>query len=84
MAKIIIHQERITDEKKLNAQFPFGTGALNLGEVVLHEGKVTDVKKLQALCPFGAIDYVNGELSINAACRMCRICIKKAESECLQ
>ena len=79
MAKIIIHQERITDEKKLNAQFPFGTGALNLGEVVLHEGKVTDVKKLQALCPFGAIDYVNGELSINAACRMCRICCKKSD-----
>ena len=74
MAKIVIHQEKITDEKKLNTLFPFGTGDLNLSDVVLHEGRVTDVKKLQALCPFGAIEYANGELSINAGCRMCRIC----------
>lgn len=60
MAKIVIHQEKITDEKKLNTLFPFGTGDLNLSDVVLHEGRVTDVKKLQALCPFGAIEYANG------------------------
>mgnify|MGYP000586277773 CR=1 FL=1 len=79
MAKIVIHQEKITDEKKLNTLFPFGTGDLNLSDVVLHEGRVTDVKKLQALCPFGAIEYANGELSINAGCRMCRICCKKSD-----
>ena len=43
MAKIVIHQEKITDEKKLNTLFPFGTGDLNLSDVVLHEGRVTDV-----------------------------------------
>lgn len=79
MAKIVIHQEKITDEKKLNTLFPFGAGDLNLSDVVLHEGRVTDVKKLQALCPFGAIEYANGELSINAGCRMCRICCKKGD-----
>lgn len=33
MAKIVIHQEKITDEKKLNTLFPFGTGDLNLSDV---------------------------------------------------
>lgn len=79
MPKIIIHQEKITDEKKLKSLFPFGAGEINLSDVILHNGKVTDVRKLQALCPFQAIDCINGELSINAGCRMCRICCKKSD-----
>lgn len=33
--------------------------------------------QLAALCPFGAIESLDGKLSINAGCRMCRLCIKK-------
>jgi electron transfer flavoprotein alpha subunit len=29
------------------------------------------------LCPFNAMENKNGELSINAACKMCKICVKK-------
>jgi electron transfer flavoprotein alpha subunit len=29
------------------------------------------------LCPFSAMENKNGELSINAACKMCKICVKK-------
>jgi len=29
------------------------------------------------LCPFGAFDYENGVLSVNAACKMCSLCVKK-------
>jgi electron transfer flavoprotein alpha subunit len=31
---------------------------------------------LMAICPFTAIEYTGGWLSINAACRMCNLCVK--------
>jgi electron transfer flavoprotein alpha subunit len=30
-----------------------------------------------SLCPFNAMEDKNGELAINAACKMCKICVKK-------
>lgn len=33
-------------------------------------------EKLVSLCPFGAITYENGKLDINAACKMCRSCVR--------
>ena len=32
---------------------------------------------LARLCPFGAIHWEDGSLSIDAGCRMCRLCVKK-------
>ena len=34
-------------------------------------------KALQGLCPFGAISYENGKLDINAACKSCKMCVRK-------
>ncbi|ERJ11726.1 electron transfer flavoprotein subunit alpha/FixB family protein [Haloplasma contractile] len=34
-------------------------------------------KQLMELCPFNAFEYDNGVLSINAACKMCKLCVKK-------
>ncbi|MCL2538980.1 MAG: electron transfer flavoprotein subunit alpha/FixB family protein [Oscillospiraceae bacterium] len=34
-------------------------------------------KTLIELCPFSAFEYENGVLIINAACRMCSLCVKK-------
>jgi len=31
---------------------------------------------LVKICPFSAISYENGELTISAACKMCRLCVK--------
>lgn len=46
--------------------------------LVIHQEKITDAKALQKLCPFGAIDVDDaGQVAINAACKMCRICVKK-------
>ena len=36
-----------------------------------------EAARLQKLCPFGAIDYADGTVSINAACKACKICVKK-------
>lgn len=35
---------------------------------------------LQKLCPFDAFEYQDKYLSINAACKMCKLCIKKGPS----
>ena len=34
-------------------------------------------KALVELCPFGAINYENGKLEINAACKTCKMCVRK-------
>ncbi len=34
-------------------------------------------KSLVEICPFKAISYENGTLSINSACKACKLCVKK-------
>ena len=34
-------------------------------------------EELVALCPFGAIEYTDGKLNINAACKTCKMCVNK-------
>ena len=30
------------------------------------------------ICPFGALEIINGEVTVNAGCRMCGLCVKKS------
>ena len=48
-------------------------------ELVIHQELInTDViKKLEKICPFGAFTIENGRLGVNAACKMCGLCVKK-------
>jgi electron transfer flavoprotein alpha subunit len=48
-----------------------------MAEIIVHHDKLSGTGNLAALCPFGAIEVVKGCVSISAACRMCRLCIKK-------
>lgn len=36
-------------------------------------------KKLVDLCPFKAISYENGELDINAGCKLCKMCVRNSD-----
>ena len=45
--------------------------------LVIHQEKVEDPQVLVDICPFGAMEEKDGKLSINAACKMCRLCVKK-------
>ena len=45
--------------------------------LVIHQEKIPDPRALTALCPFGALEEREGRVSVNAACKMCRICVKK-------
>lgn len=45
----------------------------------IHPERITPeaARELVGLCPFSAIQYENGKLEINAACKMCRMCVRK-------
>lgn len=51
-----------------------------MARLVVHQDKIQDVGALVKMCPFSAIELINGEVTINGACRMCRICVKKGPS----
>ena len=50
-------------------------GKLIINQSLVNSGNAESVIKL---CPFGAISYEGGELSISAACKMCKLCAKKS------
>ena len=47
--------------------------------ILIHKENITPevAKSLLSICPFGAMEYSDGQLSINAACKNCKLCIKK-------
>lgn len=48
-----------------------------MAKLVINQEKVGNIEELINLCPFGALEDNNGNLEINAACKMCKICVKK-------
>ena len=48
-----------------------------MGKLIVHQDKITDIKALTALCPFGAMEDKDGKLEISAACKLCKLCVKK-------
>ncbi|MBU5484863.1 electron transfer flavoprotein subunit alpha/FixB family protein [Clostridium sp. MSJ-11] len=50
-----------------------------MGKLMINQSMLNDkiIKELIDICPFKAFEENNGELSINAACKMCKLCIKK-------
>ncbi len=44
----------------------------------IHQNKISDPQAVIKICPFGALELKeNGEVDINAACKLCKICVKK-------
>ena len=48
-----------------------------MAKIVINQDLITNPDDLIKICPFGAIEYDNNYLSINAACKMCNLCVKK-------
>lgn len=50
-----------------------------MGYIKINQDKIDQeiAEKLKKLCPFNAFDYVDEYLSINASCRVCKICVNK-------
>lgn len=48
-----------------------------MAKILIHQEKITDKHAVMTLCPFSAIQDSEGGLEINAACKMCKICVRK-------
>lgn len=48
-----------------------------MAKLVLHPEKIEDNQVLIDICPFGAMEEKDGVLTINAACKMCKLCVRK-------
>ncbi len=50
-----------------------------MGKLVINKNLVNDASAaaLVKICPFGAITYEDGKVDISAACKMCKLCVKR-------
>ncbi len=48
-----------------------------MSQIIINQDRIDNPQAVIRLCPFNAIEYSQGDISINAACKMCIICIKK-------
>ncbi|ACQ52445.1 electron transfer flavoprotein subunit alpha [Clostridium botulinum] len=50
-----------------------------MGKLVVNQEKLTPsiVEELVKICPFGALGENSGKVEISAACKMCKLCVKK-------
>lgn len=57
-----------------------------MAELKIHHEKIdaAAAEQLVKLCPFSAISYENETLQINAACKMCRMCVRKGPAGAIE
>lgn len=48
-----------------------------MAKLIVNQELVGDISEAMRLCPFGAMENKDGELIINEACKMCKLCVKK-------
>jgi electron transfer flavoprotein alpha subunit len=52
-----------------------------MAKIIIHPEKISDIQAVIALCPFSAIEQTTeGQIQINAACKVCKICVTKGPS----
>lgn len=53
-----------------------------MGKLIVNQEKIKDIEEMIKICPFGAIEYIDGKIQMNAACKMCKLCVKKRTKGC--
>lgn len=48
-----------------------------MAKLIVNQEKVGNIEELIKICPFNAIEEKDHTLIINAACKMCKLCVKK-------
>lgn len=48
-----------------------------MAKLIVNQEKVGNKQELISICPFGAIEEKDNMIQINAACKMCKLCVKK-------
>ncbi len=49
-------------------------------KLVFHADKIGNFEEFSKICPFGAIEKNGDKVEATAACKMCRICVKKSKN----
>ena len=52
-----------------------------MAKITVDSNKINNIKEVLELCPFGALEEIDGKIEINAACKMCKICVKKGPKD---
>ncbi|HCB99933.1 MAG TPA: electron transfer flavoprotein subunit alpha [Ruminococcaceae bacterium] len=47
--------------------------------LVVHNDKIENKEEFIKVCPFGAMEVQNGDVIINSACKMCKVCVRKSK-----
>ena len=49
-----------------------------MAKIIVHQHKIEDREAVVKVCPFNALEFEsNDELILNAACKMCKICVRR-------
>ncbi len=48
-----------------------------MAKLIINQEKVGNIQELISICPFGALEEKDHQLQVNAACKMCKLCVKK-------
>lgn len=48
-----------------------------MAKLIVHQDKIKNIDEFLKICPFGALEEKNGKVEISAACKMCKLCVKK-------
>ncbi|MBB6714939.1 electron transfer flavoprotein subunit alpha [Clostridium gasigenes] len=53
-----------------------------MGKLIVNKEKINseNINELIKICPFGAIEKINDTVQVSAACKMCKLCVKKGPS----
>lgn len=48
-----------------------------MARIIVNQDKIENKEDVISICPFSAIEETEGKIEINAACKMCKMCVKK-------
>ena len=52
-------------------------GEFEMAKIIINQDKIDNIEEVLQICPFEAMEEVDGKIEINAACKMCKMCVKK-------
>ncbi|HJO93905.1 MAG TPA: FAD-binding protein [Victivallales bacterium] len=48
-----------------------------MSKLIIHQNKIDNIENTLEVCPFNALENIDGKITVNAACKMCSLCVKK-------
>lgn len=55
-----------------------------MAKLIVHQDRVVNIQELLDICPFNALEEKSGEVIVNAACKMCKLCVRKGPAGAME